>query len=222
MDAKLLQLKRVALLQDLHDQDLAILAEGAAIKTFPKGAVLMNEGEDSRAIYFLMEGRIRAFVSNAQGKELTLHCHEPGGHFGAAELLSGMPSCASLIATERSKLLLLPNSAALRHFIFEHPQARARLVQQLTAQIEGLVRTAKRLALMDVYQRVATILMDLSGQEDGAFRVTQRLTHQDIASRIGASREMVTHVLKDLVDSDYLRVEAQRIVINRPLPAIAN
>jgi CRP/FNR family cyclic AMP-dependent transcriptional regulator len=74
------------------------------------------------------------------------------------------------------------------------------------------------LALLDVYGRVARTLLDLATEEAGELAVRQRLTHQDIANMVGASREMVSRIMKDLVNGGYIRIEDRRITIRQKLP----
>ena len=72
----------------------------------------------------------------------------------------------------------------------------------------------------DVYGRVANVLMDLSEERgDGTLYIPEKLTQQDIADRVGASREMVARILKDLTIGEYIRFEGRHIIINTRLPA---
>ena len=71
---------------------------------------------------------------------------------------------------------------------------------------------------MDVYGRVAKTLLDLAAEKDGKL-VTERITHKEIANMVGASREMVGRILKDLRKGGYISVDSGRIIINEKLPA---
>jgi CRP/FNR family cyclic AMP-dependent transcriptional regulator len=81
-------------------------------------------------------------------------------------------------------------------------------------------RSARSMALLDVYGRVAWLLDELAApQPDGTRVIAGRLTHADIASRVGCSREMVSKLMKDLVNGDFLAVQRGLITIRRPLPS---
>ena len=54
---------------------------------------------------------------------------------------------------------------------------------------------------------------------DGTLYIPEKLTQQDIADRVGASREMVARILKDLTIGEYIRFEGRHIIINSRLPA---
>jgi CRP/FNR family cyclic AMP-dependent transcriptional regulator len=88
------------------------------------------------------------------------------------------------------------------------------------AVMRGLVRRLREadrkigsLALLDVYGRVARLLLDMSENVDGEKIVTKRLPKQDIAKMIGASREMVSRVMKDLQTGGYIEMRGSNIVL---------
>ena len=88
----------------------------------------------------------------------------------------------------------------------EHPNIGRQLVRNLAQRVRKLTADVKSLALQDVYGRVANVLMDLSEERgDGTLYIPEKLTQQDIADRVGASREMVARILKDLTIGEYIR-----------------
>ena len=102
----------------------------------------------------------------------------------------------------------------------EHPQIAKQLIRNLAQRVRKLTSDVKSLALQDVYGRVANVLMDLAEERgDGSLYIPEKLTQQDIADRVGASREMVARILKDLTIGDYIRFEGRHIIINSRLPA---
>jgi CRP/FNR family cyclic AMP-dependent transcriptional regulator len=102
----------------------------------------------------------------------------------------------------------------------EHPNIARQLNSNLAGRVRKLTADVKSLALQDVYGRVANVLMDLSEERgDGTLYIPEKLTQQDIADRVGASREMVARILKDLTIGEYIRFEGRHIIINTRLPA---
>ena len=65
-------------------------------------------------------------------------------------------------------------------------------------------RNIESLALLDVYGRVARLLLDMSTEEHGKRVVKQKISKQDMARMIGASREMVSKVMRDLEIGGYI------------------
>jgi CRP/FNR family cyclic AMP-dependent transcriptional regulator len=81
-----------------------------------------------------------------------------------------------------------------------------------------LTENVKSLALQDVYGRFARMLHELATERDGKLVIAEKLTQQDMASRIGASREMISLIIKDLTTGGYVSVNRKKIVINKKLP----
>jgi CRP/FNR family transcriptional regulator, cyclic AMP receptor protein len=82
-----------------------------------------------------------------------------------------------------------------------------------------LTEHVKSLALQNVYGRFAKLLQELAVRENGKLVIADKLSQQEMANRIGASREMINRIVKDLTTGGYITVEVARIVINKPLPA---
>ena len=62
------------------------------------------------------------------------------------------------------------------------------------------------------------LLTSLAVESDGKLVVPEKLTQQDIAERVGASRDMISRLMKDLVGGGYLAVEERTITILKKPP----
>jgi CRP/FNR family cyclic AMP-dependent transcriptional regulator len=105
-----------------------------------------------------------------------------------------------------------------RRCLAEHPDLALGLIQSLVERIRTLTEQVKSLALLDVYGRITHTLTSMASEQNGQRVIEQRLTHQDIANMVGASREMVSRILKDLQTDGYIRIEARQIIIAKKLP----
>ena len=113
-----------------------------------------------------------------------------------------------------------PHQGDFQTVIADNPGISAALIKVLSARLRRANHQISTLALLDVYGRVANVLMDLSEERgDGTLYIPEKLTQQDIADRVGASREMVARILKDLTIGEYIRFEGRHIIINTRLPA---
>jgi CRP/FNR family cyclic AMP-dependent transcriptional regulator len=105
-----------------------------------------------------------------------------------------------------------------KDFLLKNPAVAVRVIEKLIHRVRALTENVKSLALMDVYGRVARLLLELAKERNGRMEISERLTQKDIANRIGASREMVSLILKDLTVGGYIRNEGHTIVIARTPP----
>jgi CRP/FNR family cyclic AMP-dependent transcriptional regulator len=124
------------------------------------------------------------------------------------------------VATLEPCHLLVLSRSAFEECLAQNPDLALQLLKGLARRVRRLTESARTLALKDVFGRIVALLKDLAVERDGTQIVGERLTHQEIAKRIGASREMVSRIMKDLETGGYLETDAERrIVIRRKLPS---
>ena len=199
------------------DEMLRALFAHAMLRTYPKNALLVAEGErNPDAIFLIQTGRVKMFLSSAEGKEVDLEVLEPGDCFGEMEIDDG-PVSASALAMERTQLLVIRRSE-YKAFVCDHADIAMQLIFKLIARNRRLLKSVKSLALLDVSERVARLLLDMATEEDGKLVITEKLSKRDIANRVGATREMASRVFKELVSSGYIRLEQRQITIAKRLP----
>ena len=200
----------------LSAEELAAMTAHAVTRAFPRNAIVINEGDRTDSLYIILEGRVKAFVADTDGKEAVLSTQGPGEYFGEMVLDEG-PRSASVMTLEPSKFLIVPK-ADFRDFLRRNPDFAARVIEKLIHRVRALTENVRSLALMDVYGRIARLLLELARDQNGRLVITERLTQKDIASRVGASREMVSIVLKDLTTGGYIRSEGHTTIIERTPP----
>jgi CRP/FNR family cyclic AMP-dependent transcriptional regulator len=131
--------------------------------------------------------------------------------------LDGAPRSASVITVEPTTCAVV-NRAQLRDFILAHPDFAMHLIERLIHRVRVTTGNLKSLALSDVYGRLVRLLYALAKDVDGRQIVPEKLTQQEIADRVGASRDMIGKLMKDLVAGGYLAVEDRTITILKKLP----
>src|ERR1043166_3102749 len=201
----------------LSDAELKALSERAIMRAFAKNTVIVSEGDRADSLYIVLSGRVRAYVSDDQGKEMFLSEAGKGEYFGEMALDEG-PRSASVITLEPTRLLVVPKDD-FAAFLAKSPEFALHLVRKLIRRVRALTHDVKSLALMDVYGRVARMLLDLAVERDGALGVEDRPTQQEMANRVGASREMISRILTELAAGGYIEVARDRVTIARPSPS---
>jgi CRP/FNR family cyclic AMP-dependent transcriptional regulator len=201
----------------LSAEELAAIAKSGVPRAYPKNAIIVTEGDRGDSLYIVVEGRVKVFVSDENGKEAVLNVQGPGEYFGEMPLDDG-PRSASVMTLEPSRFLVVPRHD-FRDFLVKNPAFAVRVIEKLIHRVRVLTENVKSLALMDVYGRVARLLLELAEERDGRRVIPERLTQQEIANRVGASREMVSRILKDLSVGGYITQGATGIVIHKRPPA---
>jgi CRP/FNR family cyclic AMP-dependent transcriptional regulator len=192
------------------------IAASGVVRAFPKNAVLINEGDVGDALYIIVSGKVKVFASNEAGREFIIDFHGPGEYVGEMSL-DGQPRSASVMTVEPTTCAVV-NRAHFREFILAHPDFALHLIERLIRRMRATTGNLKSLALSDVYGRLVRLLNALAQPSGNNLVVPEKLTQQDIADRIGASRDMIGKLMKDLTGGGYLAVEDRTITILRKLP----
>ena len=209
-------LANIPLFSCLGEPDLRVLEENSSVKTFPRRSILINEGDLTNSLYVIERGRVKVYLGDESGKEIVLATHGPGEYFGELALLDNAPRSASVMTlTEVSTVIITKQE--FDALLEKHPHIAGLLLKGLTQRLRTLTENVRSLALMDVYGRVAKLLLSLASDDGGELRIRERLTQQDLANRIGASREMVSRILKDLASGGYISTVGREIRIHEKL-----
>ncbi len=210
-------LENLPLFSGLTDDEVRTLESHSHRKTYRKNTIVMEKGDETSSLYVLLSGGVKVFLTNEDGKEVVLNTLEPGAYFGELALLGDTERSASVITQEESQFLVI-SKREFTGCLSANPQIMLSLMRQLVARVHELTERVSSLALQDVYGRVAGTLMQQAKEEDGRL-VTGKLTQQEIAQTVGASREMISRIFKDLREGGYISIENKRIFIDKKLPA---
>ena len=213
----MVDLRKIPLFEGVAEAELNALAERSVTRSYPKQAILVNEGDDSDSLFLILAGRVKVYLSDESGKELILAIKGPGQYFGEM-VLDDQPRSASVMTVEPAQFAIL-SRADFRAFLLRHSEVALQVIQNLIRVARGLNQNVRSLAMLDVYGRVARILLELAVEQGGKLVIPEKLTQKDIAARVGASREMINRILRDLTTGGYVTVEAGRITINKAPPA---
>jgi CRP/FNR family cyclic AMP-dependent transcriptional regulator len=194
------------------------LAAKGIVRSYRKNTIIINEGEMGDSLFVLLEGQVKVYATDENGREITYGTIQAGDFFGEMSL-DGGPRSASVMTLDPSLCSLVSRAVVQQHLEDDADFALA-LVTQVIRRARSATETARQMALLDVYGRV---IHTLEGEQGPAsvhipVQLTQ-ITHQQIASRVGASREMVSRLLKDLEKGGYVELGIKRITLKRKLPA---
>ena len=210
-------LYKFPLFKELDEAQLYNLSERVQCRNFPRNAVVITEGEYSNSLYLIISGKVKVYVTDADGREVILNFQSSGEYFGEIALLDEQPRSASVKTVQASRLGMI-SKADFTDFLNLYPELAMKIMQQFTKRLRSMTDDIKSLALLDVYNRVTRALTNLSRCQNGRQVVTERLTHQDLANIVGASREMVTKIMKGLNTGGYIKIENHTIVIQKKFP----
>jgi len=212
-------LKNIPTFSEVANAELSALANYATRKNYLKNNLIISEGDPAGPLFIILSGKVRVYLDSESGKSITLAIQKSGSYFGELSLLDDQPRSASIITLEPTTCALIPKQAFV-DWLRAHPEATALGVMRgLTRRIRTLTDNVRGLALYDVYTRLSKTLHELAVVENDELVIKEKVSHQDLANQVGASREMVSKIMKDLVTGGYLAFDGKTVRILKPLPA---
>lgn len=209
-------LSQVPLLVGLDPEALGALVGQATVRSYRANTVIMEKGDEASALYVVLSGRVRVFSADDKGKEYVLNELGPSDYLGELALIDDCTRTASVLTLVPSRFLVIPK-ASFQAFLTSRPSVALQLITALAARVRKLTEEVERLALYDVYGRLVDTLAARAVEEDGRL-ITDALTQRDLAALVGASREMISRIFKDLKSGGYISLDGKRVVIHQKLP----
>jgi len=201
-----LLLRNVPLFAVLTENQLELLTSVVSRKSFPRSTTIIAAGDMTDSLYVIISGRLKVMMTDDDGGEVILAILGPNEFFGEMGLLDDAPRSASVVAIEPCELLSL-SKKDFKKCMAENFEMTMTVLRGIVKRLREADKKIGSLALMDVYGRVARLLLEMSETIDGQKVVTKKLAKQDIAKMIGASREMVSRVMKDLQTGGFIEVK---------------
>ncbi len=208
--------RTIFLFAGISDDALQQIASASILKRYERGQIVLQTESPgtlpAKYLYVLLSGRVRVFLQHPDGKEVALAELGRQDFFGEMGLLDDLPPSASIETLESMEALLVPETV-FKQYLVGNAQVTISLIRALVHRLREADRKIESLALLDVYGRVARLLLDLSEEVEGKRVLQKAPTKTDIARQVGASREMVTRVMRHLEESRTILVEKRKVTL---------
>ncbi|MCB1757433.1 MAG: Crp/Fnr family transcriptional regulator [Gammaproteobacteria bacterium] len=209
-------LRDIPLFSVLDDDELEKVEGLVKLRSFKKNTVIVTQGEESNSFYIVLSGRLRVFRDDEDGNEVILNDLQKPDWFGELAILADTTRSASVVTLEPTQLGIIAKQD-LNQLLVDNPHLTLGIAKFLAGRVVELTEDVSDLAMLDVYGRVARTLEKHAKEEDGKL-ITDRFTHQEIAGMVGASREMISKILKELKIGGYISTDGKRFILEKKLP----
>lgn len=205
-------IRRVPLFSTLTPAQAEAVSTAVTKKRFKRGEEMVTQGQKSNCLAILLTGRARVVTTDERGREVILATLSPGDYLGEMSLIDNQPHSATVRADIQTDALLLGRTEFAR-CLGENSAMAYAVMKGLVQRLRRADRNIESLALMDVYGRVARVLIEAATEDpQGRKVINGKLSRQDVAKMIGASREMVSRVIKDLEEQGFIEVSADSVM----------
>ncbi|WP_369643086.1 Crp/Fnr family transcriptional regulator [Acidovorax sp. A79] len=199
-------LRRVPLFSLLTVTQAEVISGAVIKRRFKRGEALVEQGQKSNALFILLTGRARVMTSDSRGREVILATLSQGDYLGEMSIIDNEPHSATVRAEVQTDVLML-GRAEFARCLTENASMSLVVMRGLVKRLRHADRKIESLALLDVYGRVAHALLDFALPDaQGQLVIKDKISRQDLAKMVGASREMVSRVMKDLEERGFVEV----------------
>jgi CRP/FNR family cyclic AMP-dependent transcriptional regulator len=211
-------IENVSIFAGMEPSDLALIEQRMVKRNYPRNTIILSEGDNSDSLYVILSGKVKVYLNDENGKEAIINYQEEGEYFGELSLIDDYKRSASIMTTVKTTVAIM-SKQAFHQVLLGNPNICIHLLKDMVGRVRTLTDEVKSLALSDVYGRLSKTLLSLAEEKDGQMVIEGHVTQQELANRIGASREMVCRIFKDLVKGGYISSDNNQYVINKQLPA---
>jgi len=206
-------IRRVPLFSMLTADQAQAIADSVVKRRFRRGEIVVEQGRKSNALFILLNGRARVLTSDSRGREVILAVLEAGDYVGEMSLIDNEPHSATVRAEVQTDMLVLARADFAR-CLPEASTLSYGILRGLVKRLRNADRQIESLALLDVYGRVARTLLDMAEETpEGIKIIRHKVSRQDMAKVVGASREMVSRVMKDLEERGVIETQENGSVV---------
>jgi CRP/FNR family transcriptional regulator len=203
-------LDRTALFRALTGSDREALLAETRVLNAVRGNLLVQQGAAIPGAFLVLDGTLRVYGMNAQGKEATLYRVHSGGlcllSLNATFSGTRFPAWVN-VESKSARVAVLPGSRTRQ--IFERaPALRELVLNSLTATIGELLVQLDEAMLTPLSERIFNLLL-----RHADARRNVAITHQQLADHLGVTREAVSRELAVLVRRKILRTGRKTITL---------
>lgn len=128
------ELKAFTLFRGLETPDLDRIAWAMQALSLKQGQLLFRQGQPGDAMFLVRSGRLRIFINDEQGNEITFRYYGPGETVGEFALLDGKSRSASAEAVEPTDITSLAR-ADFDRFLHDRPVIGITMMRSLAERV---------------------------------------------------------------------------------------
>jgi CRP/FNR family cyclic AMP-dependent transcriptional regulator len=204
-------LKGMPLFSSLSEAELTAILQAAQHRSYAARTCILRAGENGDGLHVILAGRVRIVLDDGEGHEIIVAVLGPNDFFGEIELIDSSPRFANFDCTQPTEVLHIPKRVAL-DWLERDPAAAMLMLRTVTRRLADAHHKIGNLALVNVYGRVSQVLLE-AGREGANGEWLVEPGAEQIAAMVGASREMVSRVVKDMINRGIVRRHKRKLIV---------
>jgi CRP/FNR family transcriptional regulator len=169
--------------------------KGKVIK-IEAGQIIMEIGQTVRQIPIVLEGSVKVYRMDDDGRELLLYYINPNESCAMTFTccMQQFPSEIRAVAEDDVTILTVPVSV-MDEWLVKYPTWKAFVMRTIRTRFNEMLKTIDQIAFQKLDERLVSYLKDKSALTGSAL---VNLSHQQIADEMATSRVVISRLLKKL------------------------
>jgi len=209
--------KSESILTDLPADDFELLTANKTEKLYKKGEIIFREGAFPSGIFFIIEGKVKKYKLDKDGKEHIIYVANTGELLGYHAILSEDRYLDSAAALEESRIAFVSKEDFL-DVLQQSDVFSKRLLKTLSHEFAVMANSLTMFAQKSVRERLALHLIVLREKYKVNFKtgmpVEINMSRDDLASLVGTARENVVRVLTEFKEQGILITQGRKIIVH--------
>ena len=199
--------KNSPIFSSLNELDRNHLVEKSIIKIFEPGNTIIEQGDDSNSVYFLISGTVHVLDYSKSHRAVTYASLKDGEMFGEMSAIDGLPRSAWVCAISNCKVISLPGNAFI-NLLKNNADISLKILIKLSSRLRLSDEKLTDVSLFGTEQRVCLELVRMtkldSNTKNNVYQIKQMPTQANFANIIGSTRETVSRILAKLRDDQII------------------
>ena len=211
-------LKMVTLFSELGSEELATIADNFHARTYKKQDTIFHQGDESQVLYIIMNGKVRIFGVSPAGNETSYRIFSMYDIIGEFSVIDGRPRSTTAQAIESTTLLEMKRKKFLQ-YTYDMPDLAMGLIKILVEKLRFTTAYAESFVQYDTAGRLLNTILqynEMHGIELDSgkkYELDLNMNQEDLATMVGARREWVNRILKDLNKQGLIEYKRGKITI---------
>ena len=181
-------------------------------RAYQAGATIFNENEKCAGFHIVLEGLIRIYRVNPEGRLHTLSLLRPTSTFNEVAAVDGRANPFNAVAVTNAKVMILGHKHLIT-LMSSEPALLRNYVQRLAFLNREYIERLEDMTFRTIPARLAKLFLHETTYADQISEAPTRLTQEEIASILGTTREVVGRALRGLLNAGLLRKEGRKVYI---------
>jgi CRP/FNR family transcriptional regulator, dissimilatory nitrate respiration regulator len=179
---------------------------------YQAGADIFNEDQSCAGFHIVVEGLVRIYRVNTEGRLHTLSLLRPPSTFNEVAAVDGRHNPFNAVAVTSAEILVISHQSLINLLATERTLL-SNTVQALAHLNREYIERLEDMTFRTIPSRLAKLFLHETTYADQISETPSQLTQEEMASILGTTREVVGRALRGLMNAGLLRKKGRYVYV---------